>query len=907
MNHMIMKVRVPRSFVVTFVLGVFLLFVAPTPVAHAATINVESTSGSKSDDGVCTLPEAIENANNDALTWDECEAGSGDDTIVIPAGYVITINNADNGSGPDANGLPIINYSTITINGNGATIQRSSVGGTPNFRLLKVLGNGHLTLNNVTIRNGRAGNGVGANGGEGGGIANWGTLVVNNSTISDNRSGDGNSGGNGGGIASAGTLTITNGHIGSNTTGNGTVSGGNGGGIYNSGTLIISDSTVDGNAAGTGSNGGFGGGIYNYSNTTFTLTNTSVTSNSAGDGTANGGYGGGIYNYLNVTASIGDSIVSSNTAGNGGAGWGGFGGGIHQDSGALTITSSTISGNTAGSPDGYGGGIYSDATLTLTNSTVSGNTTGTGNGAGGGIRSGNTLNVTSSTVANNAAAWNGGGVKSDSGTATLKNTIVANNTASSLANCAGAITNGGNNLDNGTSCGWGSANGSMSNADPRLGALAANGATRETLALQPGSPALDGVTWTPPNNSPATDERGVARPQGARHDIGAYEAVVITVNDTSGGAGPSTCKLRDAITAANTDTETGGCPTGRGPDTIVLPTSAVITLSVVDNGADINANGLPVIASELAINGNNTIIERSSGGSTPSFRIFEVGILGSLTLNNVTVRNGRTANGNPGAPGGSGGGIFSSGTLSINNSTFSGNRTGDGNNNNGGGGGAIYAGGGTATVTNSTISGNSTGNGTGSGNGGSGAGIYAIGLLTVTNSTITGNATGTPNGMGGALTAGGGSVTVTSSTIVSNTASLAGGGLHSGAGGITLRNTIVANNTAPTAENCDGSVTNYGNNLDSGESCGWGTDNGSMINTNPLLGALGNNGGPTQTISFASNSPARDGVTWTPPNNSPSTDQRGFGRPWPSAGAYDIGAFEWYPSVYLPFIRKSTP
>ena len=47
-----------------------------------------------------------------------------------------------------------------------------------------------------------------------------------------------------------------------------------------------------------------------------------------------------------------------------------------------------------------------------------------------------------------------------------------------------------------------------------------------TFALLTGSPAINGVTFAAPNSAPATDQRGVARPQGAGFDIGAYEFAV---------------------------------------------------------------------------------------------------------------------------------------------------------------------------------------------------------------------------------------------------------------------------------------------------------------------------------------------------------------------------------------------
>ena len=57
--------------------------------------------------------------------------------------------------------------------------------------------------------------------------------------------------------------------------------------------------------------------------------------------------------------------------------------------------------------------------------------------------------------------------------------------------------------------------------------LANNGGQNQTFALLPGSPAIDGVTSGAPNGSPATVQRGVSRPQGARFDIGAFELAVL--------------------------------------------------------------------------------------------------------------------------------------------------------------------------------------------------------------------------------------------------------------------------------------------------------------------------------------------------------------------------------------------
>ena len=104
-------------------------------------------------------------------------------------------------------------------------------------------------------------------------------------------------------------------------------------------------------------------------------------------------------------------------------------------------------------------------------------------------------------------------------------------------------------------------------------------------------------------------------------------------------------------------------------------------------------------------------------------------------------------------------------------------------------------------------------------------------------------------------------------------------------GVMSVRNTIVANSTL--GDSCSGTITNDGNNIDSGSTCGWGTNNGSLSSTNPQLGAL--TGSPAY-FPLNSNSPAIDGVTYNAPNNCPANDQRGAVRP--QGAKCDVGAYE---------------
>jgi hypothetical protein len=177
---------------------------------------------------------------------------------------------------------------------------------------------------------------------------------------------------------------------------------------------------------------------------------------------------------------------------------------------------------------GVSGDIYA------TNLTIAGNRAD-GNGGGAYTTGGFTL-LGSSTIADNTATGGGGGVfnddSSDAFTA-LKNTLVARNGD----NCVGAISSDGHNLDTGTTCALAGAadQTNVGDANVGLGTLAANGgptqgsselsAAMMTQALKRTSPAVDAGSGT----CPATDERGVTRPQDgdldtiAVCDIGAFE------------------------------------------------------------------------------------------------------------------------------------------------------------------------------------------------------------------------------------------------------------------------------------------------------------------------------------------------------------------------------------------------
>src|SRR5262249_43678776 len=131
------------------------------------------------------------------------------------------------------------------------------------------------------------------------------------------------------------------------------------------------------------------------------------------------------------------------------------------------------------------------------------------------------LTMTSCTVAGNS----GGGIRNDSALFTLRNTVVAHNTADPGPDVFGSLTSLGHNLIGETdgSTGWVASDRTGTKAsppDPRRRPLQDNGGPTATMALLPGSPALDAGDNSAP---PGTDQRGLPRVVGGAIDIGAYE------------------------------------------------------------------------------------------------------------------------------------------------------------------------------------------------------------------------------------------------------------------------------------------------------------------------------------------------------------------------------------------------
>ena len=207
--------------------------------------------------------------------------------------------------------------------------------------------------------------------------------------------------------------------------------------------------------------------------------------------------GGGIRNLPGGTLTVTDSAIDDNEA---------FQGGGLLNEGTATLTRVTLADNNA-HPGGSGGGIYNSGTLTLQNVTIADN--------GDELASTGTATLSSVTISSNGFIP----VIHNSGSMSARNTIVKSSSPFGQRGCDVPILSLGHNIDSTGTCGF-SATGDQQNVDPKFFPLRDNGGPGRTLALQGDSPALD---TGDADHCPATDERGVVRPQGPGCDIGAFE------------------------------------------------------------------------------------------------------------------------------------------------------------------------------------------------------------------------------------------------------------------------------------------------------------------------------------------------------------------------------------------------
>lgn len=511
--------------------ALFAVALAPLP---AATYTI-------ADGDVAALKAAIHAAN----------ASAEDDLIVLAPNGTYTLTSVDNTSaefGP--NGLPLLGTAwpanaagKLTIEGQGATLQRSYAGGTPDFRLLQTVQDAHTEIRHLTLKNGRS-----SFSGGGAFFRERNTLTFIHCHFEDHRTTNNSDFGGGGAVhykhLSSGTftdctfvnnrsdacggalhvqlsnLTLTRTTFTGNTSYIQLPNSGGGGALFidgaagDSGTISITDSTFTSNAAVHQ-----GGALFLqlYNQNTATLSRLLFTGNACTGTSTNDGLGGALFI---VSEAISNASVNYLNP---------------QDNGTVSLSASTFSGNSA---KAQGGAIWKggQCQLTLTNSTFTGNqaVNAADQGLGGALMllGGHSL-IEHCTLANNHAGFEAGALRSEYHFATVRNTILANNTANNpwgtkqdVANTSGpfgATTDpcfpGSHNIQ------WPAPSGGEYSPhvtstpikqDPLLAPLANQGGPVPTLAIAGPSPAVNSGSSTV-----TTDARGYTR--DAQPDIGAYE------------------------------------------------------------------------------------------------------------------------------------------------------------------------------------------------------------------------------------------------------------------------------------------------------------------------------------------------------------------------------------------------
>jgi CSLREA domain-containing protein len=867
----------------------------------AATFNI-------ADGDVAGLKSAFAAASSNAQN----------DTINLATNGTYTVTAVDNATGDNGpNGLPELGEAGfgLTVNGNGATIQRSTASGTPSFRLIYVAGN--ATVNNLNLVNGTTSGGAFFNAD--------GTLTLGGCTFTGNAAEDGVTHGaagaalyNTGGTTNVSNCTFTQNTA--NSTGSGLVAALGGAAIYNG-----------------------GGGLTAIVNSTFSFNSSIGISN-------NGTSGGAIFNDMNSRVTVSGSTFTHNTSYN-------LGGAI-VSYGTLTVLTSEFDSNSVSdtwSGAGSGGAIAigNNSTATIENSTFAGNSANDNSGAGGAIDStsfqtGNTsTTVLACTFYENGASHGSAihvsGFSGVTSTLHLGNSIMANaqfGTSLALDGTTGSIVSSGYNLSTDNGGGFLTGPADQAGADPKINGLGSNGGPTRTCALLAGSAAINrgksfGLT---------TDQRGQARPYnlsgytfangGDGSDIGAYEAtdtiqpgssllVTNLADHDDGVCGDNDCTLREAINRANGGTGTFGTYT----ITITPGLSGILTLSLGEFDVSGSLNLIGPGARNVTISGNSASrVFNFSGSSSIASTISGLTISngsftgatatsaaggGILNAQNLTMTDCEfTGNHVTGGVGlidghtgglGQGGALFSSGFLALTNCTFASNIATGGNgsaslgrtpggNGGAGQGAAVYSTASPVTMTNCTFYGNNAfggngNNGTRGGNGGNGAGgaVANTGSITMLACTVDDNsANGGPGGTGSSQGNGGFGATN-------------GGGLVNLGNTFKVTDTIVGDNTQNSSAggpDADGAFVSGGYNLIGFANGSTGfTATGDMTGIPVgVTGPTSNTGGPTDTLTFFSTSAAINSSNNTV---APHRDQRGYLR----TGQPDIGAYEYNGSL----------
>jgi CSLREA domain-containing protein len=551
----------------------------------------------------------------------------------------------------------------------------------------------------------------------------------------------------------------------------------------------------------------------------------------------------------------------------------------------ITVTGGDLIGSTGcgfeGLPRADGAGILNLGRLTLSNSTVTANTNNTttsgsvSRGSGGGVAafgSSASTTLTGDTISSNTTNGDGGGVVSDFCGSTAGNTATISISGSTISgNTAGHNGGGANEL---------------------IGILTITGSTLS-------------------NNHAVGDSGGVSEDGGGTVSVTGSTLSGNSASGDGGGTGNNgggAVNLTASTISGNSANGDGGGIGEDGGDTVTISNSTISNNRATNDGGGIGTDGGGTFnVSGTSITGNTAF---SGGGVSDDGG-------DTLTFDSSTISNNLS--------GGFGGGFIGfggGGSYTITNSTIDSNKTRSG--------GGIDTEFDAWVVAGTTISNNQanaafvlpdirTGDTTPSthphvrqqphstGELGEGGAVYndSCDVVSFTNDTLVNNSSSGPGG--GYITdfCSGGLVrhavvkhapltgqSFLNDTIAGNTAGSGAGDFEQNdAAHVSMTQSIVANGSPVSClVNNAATFISGGHNLFSGPVCGT-AGTGDIPNTDPMLGALGNNGGPTLTELPATGSVAIGGIPAgsCPP---PSTDQRGVARPQGTGGTCTIGAVE---------------
>lgn len=603
------------------------------------------------------------------------------------------------------------------------------------------------------------------------------------------------------------------------------------------------------------------------------------------------------------------------------------GGGVLNNGGTLTATSTDFFNNKGLSGAGYAGQA---STAVFTNCNFNGNATSTGAGGGGISDSvGAQTTIHGGTFIANHANVGGGAIVTVQSTLTIdQGTTFTSNDANDPNSVGGAIDNQQStvtltgallNLNRAAIGGavYNTSGFSIGNLTLNACVLANNGATLRGGAIANERVAQNDANLTVNNGTVTSDLHDNTASDGSGGGLGGgiYNTGTATLNGTllrNNAAG------KDGGGIYNTGSTTAQSGTVIGQDTSNRNTAGRNGGGVYNSGSftldgssasfnlALEGGGVYTAGGTLQVQNGSNISTNSAAGLSGTGG-FGGGIRASLTAGGTVAIDHSTIAENSakdtGSVNGSGGGLYletaDAGTVIM---TLTDSTVGGGNSARLGGGISFSGPAGSSTrtllVTRSTLSGNLaavTG----------GGGVYnAQGVVTLVNSTVSGNTA--PAGSGAGIFSDGGngaSTRLANVTVASNTSQSNGGGLHvTGATlqSVLLKNSLLAKNSpSDCSQEVASSIGSQGYNLADDSSCNL-IAIGDKPNTDPNLGSLASNGGPTQTHALPAGSQALD---MADPSGCTdfslvllTTDQRGSTRPsdGDSNGSIicDMGAFE---------------